>query len=224
VQVEVDAVSTKPRITRRRRAGPRHAVLTIVGRAERGRGYRVEPCAQCAWRIDQIGAFPAEAFRLSAATAYDAATRTFGCHMSPAHAPLICAGFLLSPGALHNLLVRIAQAKGRLDLGRIKSTVPLYRTYRAMAIANGVSSDDPVLAHCRDAVGRAIDDDVELFDRTQAGAREMRAMRHGALPRRGRELARLLTEATRHSRLLSSGRCCADRRARTIPPSRSRCG
>jgi Family of unknown function (DUF6283) len=143
-------MSTKPRITRRRRAGPRHAVITIVGRSQKGRGYRVEPCAQCPWRLDQTGAFPAEAFRLSAATAYEAATRTFGCHMSPAQAPLTCAGFLLSPGALHNLLVRLALAKGRLDLDRIKSAVPLYTTYRAMAIANGVPADDPVLARCRD--------------------------------------------------------------------------
>jgi Family of unknown function (DUF6283) len=56
----------------------------------------------------------------------------------------------LSPGALHNLLVRLAQAKGRLDLDRIKSAVPFYTTYRAMAIANGVPADDPVLGRCRD--------------------------------------------------------------------------
>jgi hypothetical protein len=70
------------------------------------------------------------------------------------HEPRACAAYLCRlpavARALHNLLVRLAQAKGRLDLDSIKSAVPLDTTYRAMAIANGVPADDPVLARCRD--------------------------------------------------------------------------
>jgi hypothetical protein len=143
-------MSKPPRITRRRLAGPRHAVITVEG-GTKGRGYRVEPCAQCPWRCDQQGMFPAEAFRLSAPTAYDAAMSTFGCHMSPASAPQTCAGFLLSRGALHNILVRLRLADGRLHLDKIKNAgLRLFQSYRAMAIANGVAPDDPVLAPCRD--------------------------------------------------------------------------
>jgi hypothetical protein len=60
------------RITRRRLDGPRHAVISIITSGGRA-AYRREPCAECPWRVDQVGAFPAEAFRLSAPTAYDAA-------------------------------------------------------------------------------------------------------------------------------------------------------
>jgi hypothetical protein len=137
------------KITRRRMAGRRHAVVTVEGGG--GRGYRVKPCAQCPWRLDQVGTFPAEAFRLSAPTAYDAAMSTFGCHMSPTSAPQTCAGFLLSAGALHNILVRLRLSDDRLDLAKIKRAgLRLFKSYRAMAIANGVAPDDPVLALCRD--------------------------------------------------------------------------
>jgi hypothetical protein len=71
--------------------------------------------------------------------------------MSPASAPQTCAGFLLSPGALHNLIVRLRFSEGRLDLDKIKSAgLELFKTYRAMAVANGVAPDDPVLKPCRD--------------------------------------------------------------------------
>jgi hypothetical protein len=142
----------RARITRARRAGPDHAVITVVsGGPAKGRGYRIEPCAQCPWRLDQQGTFPAEAFRLSAPVAYDAAMSTFGCHMSPTSAPQTCAGFLLSPGAIHNLLVRLRLADGQLDLDKVKRAgKQLFKSYRAMAIANGVAPDDPVLAPCRD--------------------------------------------------------------------------
>jgi hypothetical protein len=89
--------------------------------------------------------------RISAPTAYDAAMSTFECHMSPASAPQTCAGFLLSSGALHNILVRLRLADGRLDLDKIKDAgLRLFKSYRAMAIANRVAPDDPVLAPCRD--------------------------------------------------------------------------
>lgn len=62
-----------------------------------------------------------------------------------------CAGFLLSDSAQHNLIVRLKQRKGALDLAQVKPTkgVRLFRTYRAMAVANGVPADDEVLKPCR---------------------------------------------------------------------------
>jgi hypothetical protein len=135
------------RVTRWRRAGDQHAVVTLEGKVG---GYRRSPCEQCPWRRDRpTSVFPAEAFRISAPTAYDPAFTMFGCHMSRKK-PLTCAGFLLSGGARHNIGVRIARADERINLGDVESDAPLYPTYREMAIANGVAPDDPVLTLCRD--------------------------------------------------------------------------
>jgi hypothetical protein len=145
-------MSKKPRtrVIRRRNAGRRHAVVSVLTTGRDKHAFRKEPCEECPWRVDQVGAFPAQAFRHSAATAYDAAMSCFGCHMSKHTAPATCAGFLLSEGAIHNLLVRIGMAAGRLDLDAVHSDVPLFPSYRLMAIANGVAPDDPVLEPCRD--------------------------------------------------------------------------
>lgn len=110
--------------------------------------YRREPCPECPWRKDApIGAFPAEAFRVSAKTAYDMTVHTFSCHMSGSEKPATCAGFLLS-GADHNLAVRLARSTGSIS-DDVKSDVPLYGSYREMAEANGVDPEDPILAPCR---------------------------------------------------------------------------
>jgi hypothetical protein len=112
--------------------------------------FRRKPCGDsghqpCPWRRDApTGAFPAEAYRLSAPTAYDMATRTFGCHASGTDRPTTCAGFLLR-GAGDNLAVRM----WRTDLSVVTSDVELYDSYRQMAEANGVHPDDPALAPCR---------------------------------------------------------------------------
>jgi hypothetical protein len=73
----------------------------------------------------------------------------FACHMSGRNSQT-CAGFLLSGGAIHNLLVRMALADERIALDKVTSSVPLYPNYREMAIANGVDPDDPVLKPCRE--------------------------------------------------------------------------
>lgn len=130
-----------------RPAGPEHQVLTVVGRA----GYRRRPCGTCPWRLDQVGVFPAEAFRHSARTAYDGAEEAFGCHESGADAPQDCAGYLLV-GAAHNLTVRIKIREGEIDPEQITDGGhPLHESYRAMAVANGVPPDDPALRACRSA-------------------------------------------------------------------------
>lgn len=136
----------EPEITRTRAAGPDHQVVTVQG----GKGsYRRTPCAKCPWRVDAVGEFPAEAFRHSAETAYDMSTHTFACHDSGTRKPAMCAGFLLR-GADHNLSVRLKKIQGDSfsDVGA--DGHQLHENYRAMAIANGVAPDDPVLAACRD--------------------------------------------------------------------------
>ena len=123
-------------------ASERDQVLTVVGGAGT---YRREPCAACPWRVDQTGQFSAQAFRNSAETAYDGSFITFACHETGAEKPAICAGFLLR-NSLNNIGARL---KGLAGGAGCRSTVGLFSSYREMAIANGVSPDDPVLARCR---------------------------------------------------------------------------
>ena len=129
-------------------AGENHQVVTITG-GRRGNSYRREPCATCPWRLDATGEFPAEAFKLSANTAYDMTVNTFACHASGAKKTALCAGFLLN-GADHNLAVRL---KRRTAEGFATDVSDgghrLHASYRAMAVANGVPADDPVLGPCR---------------------------------------------------------------------------
>jgi hypothetical protein len=126
------------------------AVVTIASGGTGDHAHCLRPCPQCPWRLDSpVGAFPAEAFRHSAATAYDMAQTVFSCHMAGTGRPLTCAGFLLR-GSMHNLVIRLAQIRGRLEFSKVSDGgAPLYASYRAMAIANGVAPDDPVLERCR---------------------------------------------------------------------------
>ncbi len=134
-------------VTSIRPAGSEHQVVTVEGG---GGQYRREPCADCPWRVDATGIFPAEAFRHSAPTAYDLADRTFGCHQSGKDKPATCAGFLLR-GADHNLSVRLSHMTGRFKDDVHDGGHELHEDYRAMAIANGVDPTDPVLKPCRGA-------------------------------------------------------------------------
>jgi hypothetical protein len=140
----------RPTITRIRPAGLNkvgqdHQVVTVTG----GQGtYRREPCPTCPWRVDAVGEFPGEAFRHSANTAYDMACETFACHESGSAKPAVCAGFLLR-GAFHNMAVRLGFSSGRFKNDFSDGGHELHADYRAMAVANGVDPDDPVLAPCR---------------------------------------------------------------------------
>jgi hypothetical protein len=137
-------------IVRVRKAGKGHAVVSVKGG---GGSYRQKPCEQCPWRVDQTGTFPKSAFCHSAETAYDMALSMFSCHMSGSKNPATCAGFLLM-NAQNNLAYRLSVAKGSIDPRKISTGgVKLYPSYRAMAIANGVSPDHPRLAQCRDNDG-----------------------------------------------------------------------
>lgn len=132
----------KAKITRVSPASENDQVLTVVGGID---VYRRTPCGGCPWRIDQAGKFSAEAFRISAHTAYDCAEEVFACHESGVKNPATCAGFLLRNSA-HNLLARLKHINGGPGCS---SDVELWPSYRAMAIGNGVDPDDPVLVRCR---------------------------------------------------------------------------
>ena len=93
-------------------------------------------------------AFPAEAFRHSANTAYDMSDHSFGCHQSGSKRPATCAGFLLR-GADHNLSVRLGYMTGQYQDDVSDAGEDLHESYRDMAIANGVDPDDVALKHCR---------------------------------------------------------------------------
>lgn len=140
----------KRRITKITQAGPDHQVISITSKPREGEAlYRRKPCEECPWRVDQVGKFPAEAFRISATTAYDAASNTFACHMSGSEKSAICAGFLLR-NSVNNLMVRIISGRNALDMDKVSDGgLELHANYREMAIANGVDPDDPVLAPCR---------------------------------------------------------------------------
>lgn len=136
----------RAKITARHPCDENHEVVTVTGG---GFAYRREPCDECPWRKDRpVGTFPAEAYRRSANTAEDAATHMFSCHMAGSGRPQTCAGFLLKNSANH-LGVRIAILSGRVDMAKVSSKVELYDSYRDMAVANGVTPDDPALARCR---------------------------------------------------------------------------
>lgn len=107
--------------------------------------YCKKPCAECPWRTDvKPGKFTPARFRQLASTAYDLAGTVFGCHMCKEGREVACAGFVLMQGA-HNLALRMARQ--HFD---VRTDVALYPTYRRMAIANGVSPNDPSLRLCRD--------------------------------------------------------------------------
>jgi len=135
----------RPKVVNVRPAGHSHQVVTVVGGGE---GYRRKPCGTCPWKVSSTGEFPAEAFRHSAGTAYDMADHVFSCHQAGVDRPATCAGFLLR-GADHNLAVRLKRMKGEIVDDVTDGGAELFENYRAMAVANGVAADDPVLRNCR---------------------------------------------------------------------------
>jgi hypothetical protein len=138
---------TAPHIVATRPADEHNQVVTVQGGDWR---FCSAPCQQCPWRRSNDGAFPAEAFRLSASTSYDMAWSTFACHMAGARRLATCAGFLLSTGAEHNLALRLKLVRGEFHPDQVRAAgADLHPDYRSMAIANGVDPDDPAITPCR---------------------------------------------------------------------------
>lgn len=151
-------------------AGADHAVVTVSGG---GHTFRARPCGECPWRKDLVGTFPPEAFRLSANTGaehvyaeealkqglpgdgettlnkkFNEVSHTFGCHSAGVERPQTCAGYIVS--GKDSLSWRIAVAVGKFDPTRVSDDgIELFGSYYDMAVANGVSPDDPALAACR---------------------------------------------------------------------------
>lgn len=124
-----------------------YGVTQLRGGGDR---HRRKPCEQCPWRADlPTGVFPPQAFRESAPTAYDMAMSTFSCHMSGKERPATCAGFLFRH-SVNNMQVRqrLLHSAGWPEHVS-DGGFPIYKTYREMAIANGVDPDDPVLKPIR---------------------------------------------------------------------------
>lgn len=148
----MDSIMQRKTIARVVKTVPADAVwgVTTLHTEHCGDGhYQKKPCRDCPWRKDApVGRFPAEAFRLSANTAYDASMHTFTCHMAGRDNPATCAGFLLR-NSENNVSVRIAASMGRYEPSEVSSDVALYESYREMAIANGVAENDPAIAPCR---------------------------------------------------------------------------
>ena len=126
-------------------ADENHAVVSMKSDTK---AYRKEPCGGCPWKTENEGMFPAEAFRISARTAYDMSCNTFACHESGTNHPATCAGFLVK-GSDNNLAVRLNFSSGVLKNDFHDGGHHLHESYRDMAEANGVDPDDPVLAPCR---------------------------------------------------------------------------
>lgn len=113
--------------------------------------HRSKPCSTCPYRKDSaLGRFPPKAYTEAAEVSYDMAQKTFACHEAGVERATVCAGFLLT-NAHNNMRVRIAQIDGRYTPDKVGNpdNVPLYASYKDMAVANGVDPDHPSLAKCR---------------------------------------------------------------------------
>jgi hypothetical protein len=94
-------------------------------------------CDECPWRKDvPTGRFPPERYRALAHSCEQGFSRpVFACHKTEGREKA-CAGFLLVEG-FNNFIVRMAASAGRFDPNEITAAAPLYRSFRAMARANG---------------------------------------------------------------------------------------
>lgn len=136
-----------PREVARRPADANSEVVSLEGG---GWAHCARPCAECPWRRENAGSFPAEAFRISARTAHDMAQSTFACHMAGTTNAKTCAGALMSTGAEHNMRIRLALMRGDFRWEEVEDGgADLFPSYRDMAVANGVAPDDPTLAPTR---------------------------------------------------------------------------
>lgn len=106
-----------------------------------GRKFAVtKTCPECPWRKDvETGRFPPERFATLKRTCEQGfGNPVFACHKSRMDDERACAGFLLVEGD-NNFAVRLAVLRGDFDPRRVEATGPLFKSYEAMAEANGLS-------------------------------------------------------------------------------------
>jgi hypothetical protein len=149
VEDETPASASKPDVLDRCDLGAGHTVTTLRTEGIACYPVRRAPCEKCPWRLDRVGGFPQDSFRLSADTAYEGSERVFACHMAGEDKPQVCAGSFLSTGTRHNAALQRAAALGEIDPASVRSEVPLFESYRAMSIANGVDPNDLAIEPCR---------------------------------------------------------------------------
>lgn len=97
-------------------------------------------CDQCPWRKDvEPGRFPPERFEALRNTVGDGDDfrPLFACHKTADGQETACVGYLIVEGWT-NIVVRLAAARGRVNLDALEASGPLYENYEAMAEANGV--------------------------------------------------------------------------------------
>lgn len=100
------------------------------------------PCDECPWRRDALpGRFPPERYHALLPSVQQGFGPMFACHKTPEHNMVACAGYLLSPDSLHNLLVRMNIGRS-FDPAAISSDVPMFERYREMAASNGCIIDE----------------------------------------------------------------------------------
>ena len=102
-----------------------------------------KPCPECPWRTDvPTGRFkPSRFSALKGSCEQGLHNPMFACHKSKLAEERACAGFLLVEGQ-NNLQVRLAMIQGRLKPSDIADGGhPLYPSFEAMAVANGVPED-----------------------------------------------------------------------------------
>lgn len=165
--------------------GAQYGVTRIVTprKTKKEKALRKKPCATCPWRKDaKIGRFPADAYRSSASTAYDASMTIFSCHESGADKVSICAGFALQ-NSENNMSMRMRRSEGLPTQSENPENIELYESYRDMAIANGVDPDDARIAPYRSND----EDSLEVYERMKAANID--------LAQSGEDIIRVITDA-----------------------------
>jgi hypothetical protein len=94
-------------------------------------------CSECPWlRETEVGRFPPERYRALWETCQPGGlAHLFACHKTE-RSERACAGMLAVCGPDINM-VRLLASYGKIDLGAIEATGPLYDSFDEMARANG---------------------------------------------------------------------------------------
>lgn len=106
-------------------------------------GFRMRTtCDECPWRTDvAVGRFPPERFIKLRNTVKQGLNPLFACHKTLEGGDEACVGYLLVDGE-NNFTVRLAASRGDIKRDDLHAAGPLYESFEAMAIANGVKPEE----------------------------------------------------------------------------------